>query len=87
MLFNTLQFIVFFVVVTICYFKLGHPYRWMLLLSASCYFYMTFIPKYILILLFTIVIDYIAAIFIENSHGNKRKIFLTASLARFTASL
>lgn len=39
MLFNTLQFIVFFIVVPICYFKLSHSYRWMLLLLASCYFY------------------------------------------------
>ncbi|HVW97754.1 MAG TPA: MBOAT family O-acyltransferase [Mucilaginibacter sp.] len=52
----------------------------MLLLLASCYFYMAFVPIYILILGFTIVIDYFAGLFIERSAGHKRKLFLIASL-------
>jgi alginate O-acetyltransferase complex protein AlgI len=51
-----------------------------LLLAASCYFYMAFVPIYILILGFTIVVDYFAGIFIENSEGRKRKLFLIFSL-------
>lgn len=47
---------------------------------ASCYFYMTFVPIYILILFFTIVVDFFAGIYIENSEGRKRKLFLVASL-------
>lgn len=47
---------------------------------ASCYFYMAFQPVYILILAFTIIIDYYAAIFIENSEGERRKKWLIASL-------
>jgi alginate O-acetyltransferase complex protein AlgI len=35
------------------------------LLGASCYFYRTFVPVYILILRFTIVIDYFAGILYE----------------------
>ena len=42
---------------------------------------MAFVPIYILILGFTIVIDYIAGIVIENSEGSKRKSFLILSLA------
>jgi alginate O-acetyltransferase complex protein AlgI len=41
---------------------------------------MVFIPIYILILGFTIVVDYIAGILLENTKGKKRKIFLIASL-------
>jgi D-alanyl-lipoteichoic acid acyltransferase DltB (MBOAT superfamily) len=52
----------------------------MLLLAASCYFYMAFIPVYILILGFTIVIDYFAGIWLEKTEGSKRKYFLIASL-------
>lgn len=37
-----------------------------MLLAASCFFYMWFIPKYILILLITIAIDYSAGILIER---------------------
>ncbi|MES2848243.1 MAG: MBOAT family O-acyltransferase [Bacteroidota bacterium] len=80
MLFNSLQFCLFFIVVSALYFLLPHKYRWFLLLLASCYFYMVFVPVYILILGFTIVIDYFAGIFIEQSQGKKRKLYLTASL-------
>jgi D-alanyl-lipoteichoic acid acyltransferase DltB (MBOAT superfamily) len=51
-----------------------------MLLAASCIFYMAFIPKYILILAFTIIIDYIAGIMIEKAAGRKRKIFLVVSI-------
>ena len=80
MLFNSLQFVYFFVIVTTAYFALPHKYRWQLLLAASCYFYMVFLPIYILILGFTIVIDYFAGIYIEKSEGSKRKLFLIISL-------
>jgi alginate O-acetyltransferase complex protein AlgI len=81
MLFNSFEFLVFFPVVTILYFLLPQRFRWMLLLSASCFFYMFFKPVYILILFFTIIIDYIAGIYIEESKTAKRKKwFLIASL-------
>jgi alginate O-acetyltransferase complex protein AlgI len=41
---------------------------------------MAFVPIYILILAFTIIIDYVAGIFIENAEGKKRKSFLIISL-------
>ena len=80
MLFNSLQFLIYFVFVTTCYFAIPHKYRWLLLLIASCFFYMSFIPVYLFILGGTIVIDYIAGILIEKSSGAKRKSFLVLSL-------
>ena len=62
------------------YFILPHRQRWLLLLLSSCYFYMAFVPVYILILGFTIVVDYFAGIYIENSQGRRRKLFLIYSL-------
>jgi len=41
---------------------------------------MAFVPIYILILGFTIVIDYFAGIYIENAEGSRRKLFLIFSL-------
>ncbi len=41
---------------------------------------MAFVPIYIVILGFTIIIDYYAGIFIENAKGRKRKLFLVFSL-------
>jgi alginate O-acetyltransferase complex protein AlgI len=80
MLFNSVHFILFFVSITSLYFILPHKYRWLLLLLASCYFYMAFVPVYIVILGFTIVVDYFAGIYIENSVGRGRKLFLISSL-------
>lgn len=52
-----------------------------MLLVASCYFYMAFIPYYILILGVTIVIDYFAGILIENKQEkHKRKKYLALSI-------
>ena len=80
MLFNSFHFLVFYIIVTSLYFILPHKYRWVLLLIASCIFYMAFIPAYILILLLTIVIDYCAGIFIENAINPKRKLYLVISI-------
>ena len=81
MLFNSFEFIcIFFPLVTGLYFVLPHRWRWLLLLVASCWFYMAFVPVYILILGFTIAVDYFAGLWIERSEGRKRKLLLTASI-------
>lgn len=80
MLFNSLNFAVFFPVVTLLYFLLGKKARVPMLLAASCLFYMAFVPKYIFILFVLIAIDFTAGILIEKSAGARRKFFLVASL-------
>jgi D-alanyl-lipoteichoic acid acyltransferase DltB (MBOAT superfamily) len=80
MLFNSAAFLIFFPVVTTAYFLLPHRFRWMLLLSASCYFYMAFIPEYILILAVTITVDYFAGLGLEALEGRKKRWVLIASI-------
>lgn len=83
MLFNTLDFAVFLPIVFALYwFVFGRNYRAQntVLLIASCWFYMAFVPVYILILAGTIGIDYFAGILIEDSKGPARKRWLTASI-------
>ena len=80
MLFNSFYFLLFFPVVALFYFLLPHKWRWFHLLLASCIFYCAFIPVYILILFFTIIIDYFAGILIEESTDKKRKRFLIMSI-------
>lgn len=80
MLFNSIEFIFFYIIVTVLYFIFPYRYKWLLLLLASCYFYMAFVPIYILILGFTIVVDYFAGILIENSARKNKKLFLICSL-------
>jgi len=81
MLFNSFAFLIFFVAVTSIYFALPFKYRWCLLLFASCFFYMFFKPEYILILAFTILIDYYAGLRIAAADSPEiKKRFLVLSL-------
>ncbi len=80
MLFNSAAFLLFFPIVTTAYFLLPHRFRWMLLLGASCYFYMAFIPAYILILAVTITVDYFAGLGLERFEGRKKRWVLIASI-------
>ena len=80
MLFNSLQFAAFFVVVTSLFFALPHRFRGALLLAASVYFYMAFVPVYILILIGTILVDYAAGFLIDGSQGRARKSWLIVSI-------
>ena len=81
MLFNSISFVIFYIVVTSLYFAAPQKLKWVILLAASCYFYMAFVPVYILILGFTIVIDYFAGILIEKAkQPHHRKMLLGASL-------
>ena len=80
MLFNSAQFLIFFPLVTLLYFLAPQRMRWVLLLGASCVFYMAFIPAYILILVVTILIDYFAAIRIEQSVGASKRRWLLVSI-------
>ena len=80
MLFNSAAFLIFFPVVTTAYFLMPHRFRWMFLLAASCYFYMAFIPKYILILAITITVDYFAGLGLEKFEGRTKRWVLLASI-------
>ena len=80
MLFNSLEFAVFFPLVTLLYFLVPGPARVFVLLAASCAFYMAFVPAYILILFGVILVDYVAGRMIEHATGPRRKLLLAASL-------
>lgn len=81
MLFNSLHFLFFLPVVVGLYYLLPFRFRWILIFIASCYFYMAFVPKYILILFLIILIDYIAALTIEQVQGRLKLFYLIGSLS------
>jgi len=88
MLFNSLEFFLFFPLVTSLYFLAPPAWRWSLLLAASCAFYMAFVPMYILILFVTIVVDYAAGILIERTPAVRmRRLYLIVSLVVTVAIL
>ncbi len=73
MLFNSFDFLFFFAIVFPLFYFLPGEYRKVLLFISSCIFYMWFIPYYIFILFITILIDYFAAIRIEDGKTAKTK--------------
>ena len=81
MLFNSFEFLEFFLIVTTLYYVTPASLRWLLLLVASCIFYMALMPMYILILFGIILIDYTTALFIEKASGRQRKLYLGISIA------
>ncbi|EDS77455.1 probable poly(beta-D-mannuronate) O-acetylase [Clostridium botulinum C str. Eklund] len=81
MLFNSFGFILFFPIVVGIYFLIPHKYRWMLLLISSYYFYMSWNPKYIVLIFTTTLISYLSGIYIEKAENiRKKKFYLNFSI-------
>jgi alginate O-acetyltransferase complex protein AlgI len=76
MLFNSLEFLIFFPIVVAFYYLLPHRFRWVLLLIASYYFYMCWNYKYVVLLLFTTIICYSCAIWIHRSDNKPLRMSL-----------
>jgi alginate O-acetyltransferase complex protein AlgI len=82
MLFNTVQFFVFFAIVIAAHYAAPRALRKYILLAASYIFYMAWNPVFVALLLTLTVIDYVAAIWMERVTGpGRRKAFLVLSLA------
>ena len=81
MLFNSLDFLIFFPAICYLYFLAPTKYQQIILFIGSCIFYMAFIPYYVLILFLVIIIDYLAAIFMERVKEPQRKLVLLVSIA------
>lgn len=83
MLFNSLSFAIFLTIVFIIYWALPHKLRWIVLLTSSIYFYMSWDVKYVLLLLFTTFISYACAIGLERAEEKKKKkiLMVTALVA------
>ena len=81
MLFNSLEFMIFLPLVVIAFFATPRRHRWMLLLAASYYFYMCWKAEYVLLLLASTLIDYVAALRMGAcSNQRARRPYLFASI-------
>lgn len=79
MLFNSLHFFIFFPVVAFFYFFIPHRYRWILLLVASYYFYLSWNVGYGFLLLSATLFNYGAALWLEKiEHVRNKKLVLAA---------
>ncbi|MCI8303919.1 MAG: MBOAT family protein [Lawsonibacter sp.] len=69
MLFNSIDFLLFFPLVTAIYFLLPHQIRWVWLLIASYYFYMCWNAKYALLIALSTLITYLSGLLIRRAEA------------------
>jgi D-alanyl-lipoteichoic acid acyltransferase DltB (MBOAT superfamily) len=81
MQFNSLEYILFFMLMIFVYHTIPHRHRWKLLLAGSYYFYMCWKVEYVVLIVLSTVVDYWAAIRMsEKIDKEERKPFLYLSL-------
>ncbi|MGB0383268.1 MAG: MBOAT family O-acyltransferase [Ardenticatenaceae bacterium] len=81
MLFNSIDFLIFFPIVVTLYYLTPFRYRWALLLAASYYFYMSWKAEYLLLIVTSTLIDYCVGIQISQTKEQaRRKTWLLLSL-------
>lgn len=72
MFFNSVEFLFFFPIVVFLYFLSSHKIRWLILLFASYYFYMSFKFEYGILIAISTLVTYFGAKILENQ---KDKLF------------
>jgi alginate O-acetyltransferase complex protein AlgI len=81
MLFNSFEFVVFFPVAVLGYYAVPHAARWAWLLACSYFFYMCWNPAYVVLILSSTIIDYVAALRMDRAQQDRtRRFWLIASL-------
>jgi len=79
-LFNSLEFLIFFPIVTLVYFLIPQKYRYLWLLGASYYFYSCWNAQYALLMATSTVITYLSGIFIDKAKTERgRKLSVAVS--------
>ena len=73
MLFNSFGYAVFLPVIFLLYWAVPRKWRWVLLFTSSYFFYASWGPEYILVLLLTTVISYYAALYMERAGKQRDK--------------
>jgi alginate O-acetyltransferase complex protein AlgI len=82
MFFNSTQYILFLPAVVILFYLTPFRFRWLLLLTASYYFYICLRAEFMVVIIFSTTINYFSAILIAKNkdNKNKKKLFLTLAL-------
>ncbi|TXE12999.1 MBOAT family protein [Seonamhaeicola algicola] len=68
MLFNSIAYLIYFPVVVAVYFITPAKYRYIWLLISSYYFYMSWSPKYAVLMLFSTLVTYLSGVLIQRSN-------------------
>ena len=78
MLFNSFSYLIFLVIIFTLYWTIPHRFRWILLLISSYYFYMNWNVKYVVLILFTTFISYLAGCLLEKESRESIKKWIVA---------
>ena len=76
MLFNSLEFVIFFPCVVTLYFAISDRFKKIWLLLSSYIFYMSWNPKYAILLAFATVITYFFGLYLDNNNRTRITMFL-----------
>lgn len=67
MLFNSMPYAIFLPSIFILYWIIPQKKRWILLLVGSYYFYMSWNYKYVVLIFYTTIVSYVAALLLERT--------------------
>lgn len=89
MLFHSVSFLIFLPLVLLFYFMIPAKWRISWLLLTSLLFYMSFQPKYLVVIAFVTVVSYITGIWIEKEEASpkRKKMFMAGGIAAAVAVL
>jgi len=79
--FNSIEFLVFYPIVLLLNFVVPLKYRWIALLAFSYYFYMSWNPSLIFLILFTTLVSWVCSLIIEKTDKQAvKKLCITVTL-------
>lgn len=73
MIFNSIHYLIFLLASVILFYLINYRYRWILLLSASYYFYMCWKPEFIFLIVLVTFINYRVALLMSRQKEKKYK--------------
>ena len=81
MLFNSIHYLFFLPIIVFLYFLIPHRFRWILLLAGSYYFYACWKPEYLVLIILSTGIDYLAGLKMGSLETRKQRLpYLILSL-------
>ncbi|MDZ7743271.1 MAG: poly(beta-D-mannuronate) O-acetylase [Bacteroidota bacterium] len=81
MLFNSIAYLIFLPLVVVLYYSISHKWRWLLLLAASYFFYMSWKVEYIILIMASTAVDYWTGLKMSKlSKRKERKKYLVLSI-------
>jgi alginate O-acetyltransferase complex protein AlgI len=73
MLFNSLDFLFFFLVVFVLYWSFANKYKWIILLISSYFFYGYWNPIFLSLIFFSTFVDYFFSLYLTSSSIQKKR--------------